>query len=245
MTAVFWLEQTEQDVPAADDWLGPNEATRLSGLRVPKRRTDWRLGRWTAKQALATCLELAGDAAALRRLEIIAAPSGAPEAYLDGRPVGIQISLSHRAGAGICSVAASAETLGCDLELIEDRSYAFTADYFTAGEQMLVSRASAADRPRLIALLWSVKESALKALRTGLRIDTRSVVVNGAQAVPFCGNNNSGSWYPIEVRYNGGQSFQGWWRQKGSFVLSVVAVPPPRLPILLEIAATHFSTHGR
>ena len=50
---------------------------------------------------------------------------------------------------------------------IEPRSDAFVADYFTIEEQALVARASAADRDRILALLWSGKESALKALREG------------------------------------------------------------------------------
>ena len=51
---VYWLEQTEEDLPAEDDWLNASEMARLSGMRFPKRRVDWRLGRWTAKRALVT-----------------------------------------------------------------------------------------------------------------------------------------------------------------------------------------------
>jgi len=68
MTDVYWLEQTEADVPAEDDWLSEREAVRLGRMRIPKRRADWRLGRWTAKRALAACLKLPGDTEALRRL---------------------------------------------------------------------------------------------------------------------------------------------------------------------------------
>ena len=63
--------------------------------------------------------------------------------------------------------------LGCDLEVIEPRSEEFVADYFTTEEQKMVSQAPIADRSKLLALLWSAKESALKALREGLRFDTR------------------------------------------------------------------------
>ena len=67
--------------------------------------------------------------------------------------------------------------LGCDLEIVEPRSDAFVADYFTAEEQEVVRQACPADRFALIALIWSAKESALKALQSGLRIDTRSLSV--------------------------------------------------------------------
>jgi 4'-phosphopantetheinyl transferase len=62
--------------------------------------------------------------------------------------------------------------------LIELRSDAFVADYFTAEEQPLVARASSpVDGLRLLAPVSSGKESALKALREGLRLDTRCVIV--------------------------------------------------------------------
>ncbi|SPF53311.1 4'-phosphopantetheinyl transferase [Candidatus Sulfopaludibacter sp. SbA4] len=231
MTDVYWLEQTEADVPAEDDWLSEREAVRLGRMRIPKRRADWRLGRWTAKRALAACLKLPGDTEALRRLEILAAASGAPEVFVADKPSGVRISLSHRAGRAVCAVAVSDAVLGCDLELIESRSYAFTADYFTIEEQMLVSRSSVADRPRLIALIWSAKESALKALQTGLRLDTRCVAVRpGDTALGWCRD----AWHPLEVRYSGGQSFQGWWRHTGDFLLTLVAAPPPGSPIQLQ-----------
>ncbi|SPE27306.1 4'-phosphopantetheinyl transferase [Candidatus Sulfopaludibacter sp. SbA6] len=236
MMDVYWLEQTEANVPAEDDWLSESEAAHLSGLLVPKRRADWRLGRWTAKRALAACLKLPTDTQGLKRLEIRPAPSGAPEAFLADQPAGVRISISHRAGSAVCSVAMSDAALGCDLELIEPRSYAFTADYFTTEEQVLVSRSSVADRPRLIALIWSAKESALKALQTGLRLDTRCMAVSPTDAVRGWVQHAPEDWRPLEVRYAGGQSFHGWWRHAGNFLLTLVAAPPPGSPILLKIA---------
>jgi hypothetical protein len=49
---VSWLEQTQADVPGADDWLSASEAILLNDRRIAKCRADWRLGRWTAKRAL-------------------------------------------------------------------------------------------------------------------------------------------------------------------------------------------------
>lgn len=75
---VYWLEQTEADVPAENDWLNASEAVRLSGMRFAKRRADWRLGRWTAKRAVAVSLALPLDRSALAGIEIRQAPDGAP-----------------------------------------------------------------------------------------------------------------------------------------------------------------------
>jgi hypothetical protein len=55
---VHWLEQTEADVPAENDWLSANEAVCLNSMRFAKRRNDWRLGRGTAKCVLSITLRL-------------------------------------------------------------------------------------------------------------------------------------------------------------------------------------------
>ncbi len=225
MIDVYWLEQTGADLPAGDAWLSRAEADRLDAMRFPKRRADWKLGRWTAKRALAIYLDLPVDARSLARIEIRPASSGAPEAFLGGEPVPVTISISHRAGWAACAVAGPEVAVGCDLEIVEPRSDAFAADYFTGEEQELLERASAADRLGLLALLWSAKESALKALRVGLRLDTRCVVVD-----PFVGHASGASdWRPLRARHDG-QIFDGWWRQTGDLVRTLVAAPAPAAP---------------
>ncbi len=83
---IYWMEQTESDVPSENQWLSSREATCLSRMRFLKRRTDWRLGRWTAKHALASRLNLVPDINALAMMEILAAPSGAPEVFFNEHP---------------------------------------------------------------------------------------------------------------------------------------------------------------
>ncbi len=177
LVKVYWLEQTEADVPPQNDWLGAGEIARLNALRFPKRRADWRLGRWTAKRAVSIYRNAPTDPRAFACIEVRPAASGAPEIFLDREPAAVVISLSHRNGVAMCAVAPPETELGCDLETIEPRSDAFITDYFTSDEQSFVAQAPATERFRLLALLWSAKESALKALREGLRLDTRSVTV--------------------------------------------------------------------
>lgn len=50
------------------------------------------------------------------------------------------VSLSHRAGLALCTVAPAGVALGCDLEPVEPRSDAFVADYLTPAERALVER---------------------------------------------------------------------------------------------------------
>ena len=228
MKHVYWLEQTEADVPAENDWLSGSEFVCLNGMRFAKRRADWRLGRWTAKCAVASFLNLPTDAQGLAQIEIRPASSGAPEAFIANEPAAVAVSISHSSGAAVCAVAMSGVELGCDQEVIEPRSEAFVADYFTEAEQALVARVSTAERPRLVTLFWSAKESALKALREGLRLDTRSVAVS-----PINGAFNLNGWSPLQVRCADGRSFHGWWQQGPGIVRTLVANPPPDSPILL------------
>lgn len=230
---VYWMEQNEADLPTADDWLSPNEQALLNVMRFAGRRSDWRLGRWTAKNALALYflyLNLPADSQLLATIEIRPASTGAPEAYFSDQPAAASISLSHRAGVAACAITMPGVELGCDLEIVEPRSDAFVADYFTTAEQSFIAQAPVADRWRLLTMLWSAKESALKALHEGLRLDTRSVIVSPGDAV-----FNLQGWCPMQVRHADGRIFCGWWQHADSIVRTVVAAPSPNAPIRLHL----------
>ncbi len=222
---IYWFEQSEADVPPDFRWLTRGEAASLNALRFRKRYADWRLGRWTTKCALAAYLERDPTCWALSQIEVRPGASGAPEVFCAGRPAGVSISISHSGGFALCAIAPVGVPLGCDLETIEPRSDLFVSDYFTAEERALIASAPDGDRHCLIALLWSAKESALKALHLGLRADTRSVTVD---EIGRRGSHQS--WLPLRVRHASGQTFHGWWRRAGSLMRTVVADPPPALP---------------
>jgi len=117
----------------------------------------------------------------------------------------------------MCALACKPIRLGCDLEVIEARSDGFLEDYFTLEEQLLVADFPLADRARLVALLWSAKESALKALQLGLRADTRSLRVDPQIT------EAAGAWSPLHVRFNDLDSFGGWWREENGLLRTLVA----------------------
>ena len=224
---MYLLEQREQDVPESNGWLGVRERDHVRTLNFLKRRADWRLGRWAAKCAIASLQNIPLHADLLATIQICPAASGQPEIFLNGIPADVTISISHRSGVAICALAANSVRLGCDLEIVEPHSAAFVADYFTSEEQELIERAATNDRWRAIAMLWSAKESALKALHEGLRRDTRSVVVKPATL--SCGD----AWSSLEVHSIEGDCFHGWWRERGGEVQTVVAdgsfAPPTQL----------------
>jgi len=237
---VFWLEQAAGDVPLDDDWLSAGEQRILAGMKVPKRRADWRLGRWAAKQVVAAHRGHHFEHGSLSAIEIRPAASGAPEVFLRGEAATVSISLSHSNGNAACALAQAGGVVGCDLEAIETRSEIFIADYFTAEEQSIITRSSNEYRDLTVAVLWSAKESALKALAEGLRLDTRSVSAwfennaleklggAGALAAPCTG------WSELRVRHGNEQMFSGWWRSAGRLVRTVVSVPAALPPISLK-----------
>jgi hypothetical protein len=105
-TPIHWLTQTATDVPAADHWLAASESATLERLRIPKRRGDWRLGRWTAKRAVLAYLAERRAAWPLGRIEIRATEGGAPEVVVDRRhrthrrsQRSLRCRLLHRRGA--------------------------------------------------------------------------------------------------------------------------------------------------
>lgn len=220
MVAPGWLTRSLADVPDGDDWLGSAEREAAAGLRG-KRLEDWRLGRWTAKAAVATWLGVETG-----RVEILAAPDGAPEAWLDGRPAALSISLSHRAGRALAAVAPAPATVGCDLELVEPRSDAFVREWLTADEQRLVAPLGGRARAVAANLLWTAKEAAAKVRREGLRLDVRLAAVD-------LGHSGTG-WRPLAVTWPDGDETAGWWSEAPGWVMTIAGAPAPGVPRRLE-----------
>ena len=205
------------DVPTRDDWLSPQERAIADGFRFPNRRADWKLGRFTAKHVLG----LVAGVNQLETIEVIAAEDGAPEAFIDGEPSALAISISHREGRGACAVVRNG-LVGCDLEAIESRTGRFVDDFFTEAECRAVARISTNLRNRFVALTWSAKESALKLLRAGLRRDTRHVEVEVGDA-----HAKDSGWHPVRTMVRPEhRRLRGWWRQHGDLVLTVLSDPP-------------------
>jgi 4'-phosphopantetheinyl transferase len=221
MTAPGWLSRCLAEVPPGEDWLGPAERRALAGLRAERRRSDWRLGRWTAKLAVGMRLSVA-----LERLEILAGGDGAPEVWFDGERAPVSLSLSHRAGRSLAVVADSPTVVGCDLELVERRSGAFLREWLTPAEQRLVASRGEGERVRLANLLWSAKEAAAKLRREGLRLDLRHAVVT-----PTLAPGPAGAWRALRVDWRDGpRGTAGWWRSEPGRVMAIAAEPPPGLP---------------
>jgi 4'-phosphopantetheinyl transferase len=102
--------------------LSPQELARCDGLKVSKRRRDWLLGRWTAKQLLRAYLAAtAGQIPSLDQIEILAEEDGAPYAWFGAR-LPISLSISHSGSESFCAICEQeVGQVGADIEQIEPR----------------------------------------------------------------------------------------------------------------------------
>jgi 4'-phosphopantetheinyl transferase len=216
-----WLTRSQADVPPGDLWLGPLERPVLDALRIAKRRGDWRLGRWTAKAAVGAWLGVAAS-----RVQVLAAGDGAPEAYLDGAPARVSVSLSHRAGRALAVVDDDPAVVGCDLELVEPRSLAFVEDWLSDAEREDVTAMAGEERDRVVNAMWTAKEAAAKVLRAGLRLDVRHAVVDMEALTE--------AWAPAWVAWRDGERTAAWLRAEPGWVMAIAGEPAPRRPSRLS-----------
>lgn len=96
----------------------------------------------------------------------------------------------------------------------------------------MLNAAAPSDRPLLATLYWSAKESALKVLQEGLRLDTRSVSVTRVDApAPWS------LWSALEVWVHEDVVLHGWWRADQHFVRTVLCSSPTNPPQLGKLFA--------
>lgn len=227
-STIHWLVQSateESDLArgvAPLDLLHPAETTRFGALKTRKRRSDWLIGRWTAKRLLQTLIEREWQVSLpLNAIAVCADASGAPRLMADCG-FGIAdwaVSISHARQRGFCAASSAASIgLGADIEHIELRDWRFVEDYFTPGEIDRVRVAAPDQRETLITAIWGAKEAAVKALHCGLTIDTRRVE---CAIDPFVIAGSDWVEFTIECRRGYIQHLRGWWRVWEDFVLTL------------------------
>lgn len=234
---IEWLLRSITDCPGLDcgllpeGLLDPVETERYEALRMDKRRKEWLLGRWTAKELMVSIIKKHyGIDLPLSGVRINSEPSGAPYAYcsLSDIPerLPFRLSLSHSGGKAFCAAVSNDQAnrlLGVDIERIEPRQQGFAEDYFTWDELDLL-KASEENRKLedvLVSAVWSAKEAVLKALKIGLTVDTRVVacLIEPVWPPPEI-------WTPFAIRLhqqfkNNRIRFKAWWRVMDSYVMTV------------------------
>jgi 4'-phosphopantetheinyl transferase len=240
---IEWLIQSTANHPdlvcgvAPVGLLNEREQAQLAALRTNKRRRDWLLGRWTAKHLVQSYVEgQTGLRPPLAALLVDNDANGAPFASMRAlryalapmpyNRMPVSLSISHCNGDAFCTLTDAPDVrVGADIERIEQRSPQFAEDYFTAHELDQVRAAQPASRDIIVTLIWSAKEAALKALRLGLTVDTRSISCSFGASAQTC------DWaevvFTCDQRLLGvlaAPVLMGWWQRIDDFVLTIAAM---------------------
>jgi phosphopantetheine--protein transferase-like protein len=228
---IYWTVTRDDQTPTLDPsvpfetFLTPYELERLSAFRFPKRRSEWLHGRWSIKYLLRHSApgwqDLAGS-----RVQVKNEAEGMP--FLEDASTQVrlplQISINHREHNAFCAITtAAALKVGVDLELVENRPPSFLEDYFTSREYTAGLEYHDLERDVYFTLLWSLKESVLKALGKGLRLDTRRVEITEIE--DLSGALQDPSWRCAQVVFamNNAVQWRLWWRYLDHFIFSVAA----------------------
>jgi 4'-phosphopantetheinyl transferase len=178
------------------DILSAEERARLITFAHPDRRRAFALGRLAARSLLAGALRSSAPSVPLG-----VGAGGAPE--VTGHDLYISIAHAGR-GAGVAAVAAIAgRPVGVDLELNTPRHPDLLPRLLTPQEASLPASLEV-DAAEQASLVWTLKESVLKGLGTGLRRGARSVVLEARDwglAEAFDGEH---AW---QVRYERREAF--------------------------------------
>jgi 4'-phosphopantetheinyl transferase len=215
-----------EDPPA---FLNPVETSSLAGKRFPKRRAEWLHGRWVAKNLLQkghpACMELP-----LSEILIANEPGGAPYATLaDGSRLAGCLSITHSGSLAACTLALDPGLrVGIDLEKIEARPTGFFETYFNPPENAYLRNCPPETLPEVLTLLWSAKESVLKALRKGLSLDTRQVEIklvegDGGLSRRWQRFRAAGNTLDSSTPGSGPWVWAGWWQVYQGYILTLAA----------------------
>lgn len=201
----------------ATGFLSVEETARFEKMRFHKRRMDWLHGRVAAKKLLKRAIpEL--ESCSYDGITIANQPEGAPFAKVDGKNFPAAISISHRDDIAAAAVSLDEDVaVGIDLEWIEDHPHSFYTDFFTPGELNLLESNFVAPRGWIGSFIWSAKEAVLKALKMGLRLDTRSVEILTVDRMMHDG----WGYFSLRVANESTEDLHSFWRQEKNYLVTL------------------------
>ena len=186
-----------------ESWLTESERSRLCSLRSPARRTDWLAGRLAAKQLLRDySLQTQNILLKLNAIEIYNDASDVPafNIHLDSSIVDVNISIAHSHGHGICALSETTKLgyVGIDIEKIRPLSEGVLRKFLSEEEMAQLCHRPISDLSENAIAYWTIKEAALKSLRTDQSLSLRDLRVffkeSGKSSV-FVANRK------VQVRY--------------------------------------------
>ncbi|MEA9415798.1 4'-phosphopantetheinyl transferase family protein [Flavobacterium sp. PL02] len=143
-----------------------DEITYLNSLKFDKRKSSYLLGRISAKSALSKIIP---DKIAMNSFKVGFGVFQFP--VIEHLPYsGFQVSITHCDAIGISMAYPEAHPIGVDIERINPDKVDLMVSMFTKEEIILVN-SELNDKATAYTLLWTVKESLSKILKTGMMID--------------------------------------------------------------------------
>jgi 4'-phosphopantetheinyl transferase len=232
---IRWLIQSVADHPDLKVGRPPPgvlteaELRHFYGYTNPRRRRDWLLGRWTAKQLVRRSLShSAGFPPALQSFTIAQHSSGVPYiACSASAPAGcdlpvhppLSLSISHSYDYALCAVAqgrTEPPRLGVDLEVVQRRTshLVLTQGALTADEARGLGHAPVMLQTLMVVATWSAKQAVMKLAQLGASAEPQQVQCLLRPGRPRV-------WQAFLVEWNGtsiaelpgsNRSVSGWWR---------------------------------
>ncbi|MEM1043177.1 MAG: 4'-phosphopantetheinyl transferase superfamily protein [Bacteroidota bacterium] len=147
------------------DVLSAEERARLSGFGSAKRRREFALGRDVARRLLAEQVGTPPEAVSLRVAE-----DGAPETETG------HLSIAHAStdDRTLAAAAVSPLPVGVDLEVVRPRRPDLYRRILHPDEHGLIETLPF-EHDAAQVLVWTLKEAALKAMRTGFRVSPQAL----------------------------------------------------------------------
>jgi phosphopantetheinyl transferase len=208
---VYWSIADEASIDCRTSYLSKAEQSIFDGFRFDLRRDSFLAGRWVAKRLIQNVLL---PDKSFCEISILNESSGKPYAVYDGERLDGELSISHAGKWAAAALSVDGLSVGVDIEVTTPRSSAFVVDYFSSGECALLNDRT--DKYDLnVTVIWSAKESMLKALGLGLRLDTRRVRVT---SIGFHRGSGSDGWNPLGLESDN-SVWVGCWRQINEVVL--------------------------
>ena len=168
-----------QAVPPAIRILSANEHRQWLALRaVEKRRSEWLLGRYAAKEAVRRLLDVRLTP---QSIEIVPDSNGRPQVSGTGVPA-TAVSIAHSNGVAVALAAPGSSLLvGIDLENLNHPCETYESVAFNQDERSWIDGLPEDLRDEWALRLWCAKEAAGKALGRGLRDGLRPFTIREAK----------------------------------------------------------------
>lgn len=228
---IRWLIQSVADHPdlaggqPPPGLLAPIELDHYAGYHSPRRRRDWLLGRWTAKQLIgASVRQVAGFAPRLDSFSIVQDAAGAPRIHSDSAALAFlaractsvwRLSISHSHDHAVAALVNGPQGLrvGIDMQVVDRRNAHTALATMTCAEQQALARTPLTQRTLMTIATDSAKEAVVKAVHLDPRHGQAAVQCLLRPAI-------ARMWQPILVEVEEAslghstplRAVSAWWR---------------------------------